>query len=650
MATDFRTTKMKQNAPGLTFVTPKGLPAKYNKMTGALETADKVIKTAVDLDKQRVIGEAEDIASQSAQEYLDTSPSNTNFLLGEQQRIQTDLALDPTNEEAPMWKESLREITDKLSNAYNQGGMTAYEFERRSNAKIMDLINSNPVYRDEIVAETTKVYNAMGITDVLAADANLRKTQEDAFKAEDDAYNKIILEANGNPFDMSFEDKKLEVSRLQTNAQKLGELESLVKNNEVLNENGKILFENKINNFTYRGRGNQLYKGYNAVTEQTFNGISTETLEIINDPLTNPQEKLYKANEVLRDARTYLNYVGRNFTKGNKDKVTRWYDEQIKQIDILQAMFEKDFLGNNTKEYLQNLNDSASLTNKINLREGGINIEAIELAHKMRSIITKEIQVNPTYQTSEEQLDVINKGISAIESNSGGKLRPSQSDEGLIAFYAQRGPSKLRQLDSTLSKAIEQNLPLDETVVGFINNVFTTSENLGLQQGDSNRVKYDDKVFTAINSMSDNSISYLVKTESDFRDSFNNELNYYRDRVHDTVLSIKQSQNIPADTKVEVEYFSGLGIFNVSGNSQLNSEMQRVNKYIQTKAKFLGVNPNTIAKETLQKDFPMFTLEGRPPSKKITKEEADRNPDSVTEYDIVVLPDGTEIKGPKYVD
>jgi hypothetical protein len=78
--------------------------------------------------------------------------------------------------------------------------------------------------------------------------------------------------------------------------------------------------------------------------------------------------------------------------------------------------------------------------------------------------------------------------------------------------------------------------------------------------------------------------------------------------------------------------------------------MQRVNKYIQTKAKFLGVNPNTIAKETLQKDFPMFTLEGRPPSKKITKEEADRNPDSVTEYDIVVLPDGTEIKGPKYVD
>lgn len=650
MATDFRTTKMKQNAPGLTFVTPKGLPAKYNKVTGGLEIADKVIKTAVELDKQRVIGEAEDIASQSAEEYLDTSPSNTNFLLGEQQRIQTDLTLDPTNEEAPMWKESLREITDKLSNAYNQGGMTAYEFERRSNAKIMDLINSNPVYRDEIVSETTKVYNAMGITDVLAADANLRKTQADAFKAEDDAYNKIILESNQNPFNMSFEDKKLEVSRIQANAQKMGELESLVKTDELLDENGKILFENKLNNFTYRGRGNQLYKGYNAVTEQTFNGISTETLEIINDPLKNPQEKLYEANQVLRDARTYLNYVGRNFSKGNKDKVTRWYDEQIKQVDILQAMFEKDFLGNNTKEYLQNLNDSASLTNKINLREGGTNIEAIELAHQMRSIITKEQQVNPDFNPSTEQIDVINKGISAIESNSGGKLRPSQSDEGLIAFYAQRGASKLRQLDSTLSKAIEQNLPLDETVIGFINNVFTTSENLGLQQGDSNRVKYDDKVFTAINSMSDNSISYLVKTESDFRDSFNNELNYYKDRVHDTVLSIKQGQNIPADTKVEVEYFSGLGIFNVSGNSQLNNEMQRVNKYIQTKAKFLGVNPNTIAKETLKKDFSMFTFEGRPPSKKITKEEADKNPDSVTEYDIVVMPDGTEMKGPKYVD
>ena len=40
---DFDTTKTKQNSPGLTFATPKAMPAKFNSLGAAAETAETLI-------------------------------------------------------------------------------------------------------------------------------------------------------------------------------------------------------------------------------------------------------------------------------------------------------------------------------------------------------------------------------------------------------------------------------------------------------------------------------------------------------------------------------------------------------------------------------------------------------------------------------
>tara|TARA_R110000824_G_scaffold169478_1_gene346596 strand:- start:1629 stop:3608 length:1980 start_codon:yes stop_codon:yes gene_type:complete len=604
------TTNIQETEPRLTYTTPKGLDAKYNNLSGVLETADSVINDVIAYDQQRVISQAEEIATQTASDYLKSSPSNTAYNIKEHQRLRTNLALDPTNEKASKWKESLDKITNKLSNVYNQSDMTSYEFERRSNALIMDLINRNPAYRDEIVSETTKVYNTMGLTDVLAQDAKLQKSTDDAFKAEDDAYNKIILDSHQNPFDMSFMEKKLEVTRLQKEDYDEAELETIAKMEGFLDEKDKIEFENRVEQFTYRNKSGIILTGYDAVTEKTFAKLSRDTLEVIDDPLVPGPDKLFRVNTILNTTRQRINYIGRNFSKDNKDKVTRWYDEQIKQIDILAKLYENDLLGTNTKTWLQNLDDGASLTNKLALREQGLNIEAIKLATDVRNLIIESTRLDRNYKPTVPQLDAIIKGINSIEAFSGVKMPSNATNEGLTMFYAQGAPSKLRKLENFFNTAEDKDLELDGLALGFMNNLFTNSENLEVQESSTARMKYDDKILTAISGYKDKTIKYLLNNDElkDFKNSFSNELIYYKNTVAATIIQQKKLQNIKDSDKIPVDYLSGMGIFNVPGNKELNNEMQRVNKYIQARAKFEGVKPNTIAEEILAKDFPMFTL------------------------------------------
>ena len=604
------TTNIPENTPGLTYSTPKGLDAKYNNLTGVLETADSIINDVIDYDKQQVISEAEELATQTASDYLNSSPSNTTYNIREHQRLRTNLALDPTNEKASKWKESLNKITNKLSNVYNQTDMTTYEFERRSNSLVMDLINRNPAYRDEIVSETAKVYNAMGLTDVLEQDAKLQKSAADDFKAENEAYNKIILDSHQNPFEMSFMEKKLEVTRLQKENFDNQELETLIKREGFLDEKDKIEFENRLEQTTYKSKSGLMLKGDDALTEKVFAELSRDTLEVINNPLLSGPDKLFKANGLLFEARNKVNYIGRNYSQKNKDRVTRWYDEQIKQMDILKELYKDDLLGTSTKTWLQNLDDGASLTNKLALREQGLNLDAIKLATDIRNLIVESRRLERGYKPTVAQLDAIMTGINNIEAFSGVKMPSNTSNVGLTMFYAQGAPSKLRKLENFFNTAEDKDLELDGLALGFMNNLFTNSENLELQESSTARMKYDDKILTAISGYKDKTIKYLLNNDqlNDFKNSFSNELIYYKNTVAATIRQQKNLQNIKDSDKIPVDYLSGMGIFNVPGNKELNNEMQRVNKYIQARAKFEGVKPNTIAEEILAKDFPMFTL------------------------------------------
>ena len=638
----FDTTTMSPNNPGLTYVTPQGLPAKFSNLGAVAKLSKEAIGAGVEFDEKQVTNEAEEIASASANDYLSQSPSE---LLFQQQELRGELQLDPNNEQASVWKTELAEVTNKLNNVYTQGGMSSYEFERRANAKVQDLINRNPAYRDEIVSETSKTYNALGLTDVLTQDKAIMKAQADALDDENKAYNKIILEDGGMPFSMNMTTKRAEVARIQASLSLENELKDLSERESILDINQKVLFENNVGNFTFRNSSGAVFKGYDAIAEKTFNDVSVSMKQVINNSQFSNQEKLYKAQQVLRSASRNINYIGRQYTPTNKDMVTTWTSEQSNQLGILTTLINEDINGDALKKHLDNLESNASVVNKLDLRLSGYNPEAVKAGLDMKALITRHNVLDPTYKPTQEALDQMSNVIDTISAAGGAKLSPNPNNKGLTSFYVQSAPTKLVAMGPGLDNIRKNNLEMEGFAKGFVNNLFTASEALGEQQGPSERIKYDDRLFGAILQQSSENTNYLLETLPEFRESMLQEVDYYKDRVHDTIVSISNDEK-----NIQVNYLEGLGIFNVPNNPKVNMEIARVNKYIQIKAKIQGVNPNKVAKELLTKDFPMFTLGDKPVSRKISKEEADRNPDSVTEFDVVVMPDGTEIKGPQYAE
>ena len=178
---DFDTTKIKQNAPGLTYATPKAMPAKFNSLGAAAETAETLIKGATALDKSMTLSQASDLASSLADDYELSSRTGQQNLLTDKRTLEADLAKDPGNEKIT---DELNVITTRLESAKEQGIISAYEFERRILKETQDLSSSNPAYVDEIAARVNKTLGNEGTLDLLTRDAALEKANQDAQSKE----------------------------------------------------------------------------------------------------------------------------------------------------------------------------------------------------------------------------------------------------------------------------------------------------------------------------------------------------------------------------------------------------------------------------------------------------------------------------------
>lgn len=76
----FDTTQTKQNAPGLTYETPKAMPAKFNNLGSILDITNDTIKDAVALDESLTLSSTESQAEQLRKEYEMSSNSNIDTL------------------------------------------------------------------------------------------------------------------------------------------------------------------------------------------------------------------------------------------------------------------------------------------------------------------------------------------------------------------------------------------------------------------------------------------------------------------------------------------------------------------------------------------------------------------------------------------
>ena len=597
------TTKIEQNAPGITYTTPKAMPAKFNSLTSALKMVDKGIESATAFDKKLTIDEVTDTATLEAQQYLNQSPSEQMFLKERQQEIEADIRLNPDSPKVPSWKARLDDININLANAKEQGKINAYEFSRRSNAKVAEIIESNPAYRDEILTETQKVYQSMGLADVIAADQKLLKNQSDSDTRQNKELDKFLIDNKIFPYNKTITEKGLIVETILEGDRSFFLLNQMAERDDNLDNDDKKMIQSKVENFKYKNE-----VGYDAISSKIFNSLGNELKEISVSDST-PEQKVLSIQGAIQKRRKNLNFIGRNYTKGTKDRVTSWYNEQIKMVEIMEKDSRELNSGEFTKKYLDTLESTMALTNKLELRQF-VNPEAFELALKTRAFILKETRENPGYEPTTEEMKPINDFLNAIKSSNGGKVSATSNLE-LNNFYANQTNEKLRGLNTLLGPAIKNNTELDISAIGYMNNVFTVSEIKGAQEGDSKRMNFDDKLFTSLSAMDDNVINYFVVNQPDFRQSLETELDFYKSRTIATLNSIKAGQPDLNNQSVPVQFYKNYGTFSVPNNKTLDSEMQRVNKYISLKAKSEGANPKDVAIDILNKEFSMFSIIGQ---------------------------------------
>jgi len=170
MAT-FDTTRIQQNAPGLTYATPKAMPGKFSKLGGVLDVANTAIKGAVALDESLTLSDAEQQAEDLRKDYELQSASNINTL--EQKKIFLEQSLasaDEANVDPLPFEEELNEVTNKLVLAKNQGVMTPYEFQSRASIIGEEMIEKNPAYADKITAKMANVFQRGNLATLLKSD------------------------------------------------------------------------------------------------------------------------------------------------------------------------------------------------------------------------------------------------------------------------------------------------------------------------------------------------------------------------------------------------------------------------------------------------------------------------------------------------
>ena len=180
---EFDTTKMTQNAPGLTYVTPQAMPAKFSNLGAVASLADTAIKGAVAFDKRNVLQEAKEEALALSEEYKEGSITNQQFLMQQKNEVEQNLGSAPSNEKQ-QYQIELDEINDKLSLMKEQGVISPEEFKMRLLTKTTELSNNNPVYADEIAKEVSSIMGNTGINDLISMDSSYYTAQAKAQAAQ----------------------------------------------------------------------------------------------------------------------------------------------------------------------------------------------------------------------------------------------------------------------------------------------------------------------------------------------------------------------------------------------------------------------------------------------------------------------------------
>ena len=592
---DFKTQPIEEVTPGLTYVTPEAMPAKFNNMTAATQLADQAIKTAVAVDQTLTMNEAERTAEDLRQQYQSTSPTAIAELEGQKTRLETSIA-----EEGPApYKEELDTIVNKLQLAKEQKVMSPQEFQYRANMSAEELISRNPAYANEITAEFANVFKRGGLNSYLnqdmAVQANALASQQAEFKGMTDFLDKQYISWRQDPesVPLLYQQEK-QVLRQQI------EKVRMVESNEAFDEQQKVEFLNNI------GGTNGLYKESGKSWNLLFN-----QLEHIEDNVMDVDQQNDLRQQLIASAKRELQWTVSNLPARNEYEKKRNQDFYAMQLEAINKLDEEmiKVVPANRKQFLTDRRDEIQLEQELHeITNNGYNkakATNLKLTLDTYAVLVTggDGRLLSLYQQSNpDEMAKVAEAIRDIVSQKGTKI-DYESENG--QYYGEKQSANNYNSYRSFSDLATAELAygeLNPATKGYFNNVFNLTNSLS---GD-NKLKELDKLLPRI-SKSNPELFNSLMTEPDFSQDILTNLDFYKESTISTIP--EGSEVVVQNGKVYAPY-----------DARLNNNLTRVNEYIRIKAMLENKKPEAIVEDILKTDFPMLTTGLKVDTQEITTE------------------------------
>ena len=603
---DFKTQPIKEVTPGLTYVTPEAMPAKFNNMTAATQLADQAIKTAVAVDERLTMNEAEKTAEDLRQQYQSTSPTAIAELEGQKTRLETSIA-----EEGPApYKEELDTIVNKLQLAKEQKVMSPQEFQYRANMSAEELISRNPAYANEITAEFSNVFKRGGLNSYLKQDmavqASALASQQAEFKGMTDFLDKQYISWRQDPesVPLLYQQEK-QVLRQQIEKQRM------VESNEAFDEQQKVEFLNNI------GGTNGLYKEAGKSWNLLFN-----QLESIEDNVMDVDQQNDLRQQLIATAKRQLEWDVSNLPARNDYEKKRNQDFYAMQLEAINKLDEEmiKVVPANRKQFLTDRRDEIQLEQELHeITNNGYNkakATNLKLTLDTYAVLVTggDGRLLSLYQQSNpDEMAKVAEAIRDIVSQKGNKI-DYESENG--QYYGEKQSANNYNSYRSFSDLATAELAygeLNPSTKGYFNNVFNLTNSLS---GD-NKLKELDKLLPRI-SKSNPELFNSLMTEPDFSQDILTNLDFYKESTISTIP--EGSEVVVENGKVYAPY-----------DARLNNNLTRVNEYIRIKAMLENKKPEAIVEDILKTDFPMLTTGLKVDTQEITTEPTPLTVEAITE-------------------
>tara|TARA_R110000803_G_scaffold59335_2_gene117901 strand:+ start:7947 stop:9899 length:1953 start_codon:yes stop_codon:yes gene_type:complete len=583
-APNFDTSKNSPNDPGLTYVTPKAMPAKFNNLTGALDSADEALQAVTKYDEMNVIQSAEERAQELSDAYSSQSPSEINYWNNAKMTAEQGLANDPEN---PKWQELLNDSTTFLINAKAQGKISSYEFQKRTQIEANKLIANNPAYANEIVKGMADVYAQTGITDTIKIDSDMLIDNQ----ASEDASRKGMItflekhDPAGAPELMDFESIS---DRYRIVTKRFSGIKQLEDNNKNLNlteKSTQLALRNQINN-TAGG----IHTWANTSYQDLQNRVEDLKLENISN-----DEKRFKLNTIIANK---ISLLGASVESIGREEYSSFYTTQLDLIKTLKVNSLKAISGEITATDFTNKLTAVKQYNLLNLYGKGLNPEQLGYDLKLAQIYDIIKKEAPGMMKSESAIQdmfkrlgetmsrgVFKKGEKSYNLNL--NVRTDPDTPGLGSLWGTTYLNQLPKIAMIGQEAItdptggQELSPMASTT---ILNMFNVTEKLG--EGPA-RTNVADSLIMKINSMNQMQPelgTHLLTTYPEYLEAYTREGDLYEN-------AIKATFQENSDEDSQIVFNEGLNIY-ATRNPKFIGTVKRINNLIKYRAIELGQDSN----------------------------------------------------------